>query len=127
MPAMKMSVASPTPLQTSTTATENSASDGSVSQPGPGCRRRARVWLMTPSNGSIRTLNVMPTPIVLTSTGKKMTRADIRGRRCGRQQHGDEQAEHDFEPEVTKPKMKVFMKPCKSTAPGRTGRSCPSR
>ena len=48
-----------------------SASDGSVSQPGPVMPMAARASLMGPPNGSISTLKRMPTPIVLTSTGKK--------------------------------------------------------
>ena len=32
----------------------------------------SEISLMGPSNGSMSTLNRMPTPIVLTSTGKKM-------------------------------------------------------
>ncbi|MDF2581283.1 MAG: hypothetical protein K0S49_2862 [Microbacterium sp.] len=62
----------PTPCQTSTSETEYSASEGSVSHAGPWMPIAASDLLMSPSNGSISTLNVMPTPIVDTSTGKKM-------------------------------------------------------
>lgn len=68
-----MSVASPTPFQTSTSATEKSAHCGSVSQPGPARPIVARPWLIRPSNGSSSTLKVMPMPIVDTSTGKNTT------------------------------------------------------
>ena len=40
MPAMKITVAMPTPFQTSTSATDSSAMLGSVSQPGRRGRRR---------------------------------------------------------------------------------------
>ena len=43
-----------------------------MSQPGPWMPIAASDSLMGPSNGSMSTLNRMPTPIVLTSTGKKM-------------------------------------------------------
>ena len=35
--------------------------------------KTARAWLMTPSNGSIKILKVMPMPMVDTSTGKNTT------------------------------------------------------
>ena len=62
----------PMPFQTSTIAIDMSAHAGSVSQPGPLIPTRRRVSLMSPSNGSISTLNVTPTPTVETRTGKKM-------------------------------------------------------
>ncbi len=48
MPAMKISVAMPTPFQTSTAATLQSASAGSVSQPGVGRPTAPSALLMIP-------------------------------------------------------------------------------
>jgi hypothetical protein len=73
IPAMKITVASPTPFQTSTSATDSRANLGSTSQAGPLMPMRARDLLMTPADGSMRTWKVRPTPMVLTRTGKKTT------------------------------------------------------
>ena len=74
-------MASPTPFQTSTSATDSKAKRGSVSQPGPLIPNNASVSLMTPVVGCIITVKVMPTPTVETSTGKKIDRAQIAARR----------------------------------------------
>ncbi len=68
-----MTVASPTPFQTSTSATESRAMDGSVSHPGPVRPKAPITSLMTPLVGFISAVKVMPTPTVLTSTGKNTT------------------------------------------------------
>ena len=71
MPAMKITIARPTPFQTSTRATDSTAICGSVSHFRPGDRpTRPIVEFMSPSVGCISSLNVMPTATVLTSTGK---------------------------------------------------------
>ena len=57
----------------STSATENSASFGLVSQPGPLMPTSPSALLIRPFSGFISTVKVSPTPIVLTSTGKKTT------------------------------------------------------
>ena len=69
---MKITVAMPTPFQTSTTATESSAMSGLLSHAGPSIPRIAKVRLIRPSDGCINTANVIPTATVLMSTGKKM-------------------------------------------------------
>ena len=73
IPAMKITVASPTPFQTSTRATDSRANLGSTSQAGPLMPIAARDLLMRPADGSMRTWKVRPTPMVLTRTGKKTT------------------------------------------------------
>ncbi len=73
MPAMKIRVASPTPFQTSTIATDSSAVFGSTSQAGPWMPMVARTWLTSPLVGFSSTWKVIPTPMVLTRTGKKLT------------------------------------------------------
>ena len=94
IPAMKMTVASPTPFHTSTSATESSAYLGSTSQAGPSIPTRARLSLITPRSGCIRTVKVSPTPIVLTSTGKKTTdRMNAAADDARREQHRELQPE----------------------------------
>ena len=73
MPAMKISVAMPTPFQMSTPATVSRARFGSVYQPGSGRSKKPRMAFTMPWNGSSSALKVRPTPIVETSTGKKIT------------------------------------------------------
>jgi hypothetical protein len=73
MPAMKITVARPTPFHTSTSATESNAKLGSTSQAGPSMPTRPSDRLMSPSKGCMRTVKVMPTPMVLTRTGNKAT------------------------------------------------------
>ena len=70
MPAMKITIASPTPFQTSTRATDSRAICGSVSHFGPVKPMTSIVRLIRPLVGCIITLNVMPTATKLTSTGK---------------------------------------------------------
>ena len=77
MPAMKMSVAMPTPFQMSTPATVSSAMLGSVYQPGSGRLKKPRTVFTMPWNGSSRALKVKPTPIVDTSTGEEDNGAEI--------------------------------------------------
>ena len=67
---MKMTVASPTPFQTSTRAMEKMARLGLVSQP---MSAPPSSWLISPRSGFIKTVKVSPMPTALTSTGKKMT------------------------------------------------------
>ena len=67
---MKITIASPTPFQTSTRATDSRAICGSVSHFGPVMPMTSMVVLIRPLVGCIITLNVMPTATVLTSTGK---------------------------------------------------------
>ena len=71
MPAMKITIASPTPFQTSTRATDSRAICGSVSHFGPVRPTSPIAALMRPFVGCIITLKVMPTATMLTSTGKK--------------------------------------------------------
>ena len=73
IPAMKITVARPTPFHTSTRATDSRANLGSTSQAGPSMPIKPSDSLMRPADGSMRTVKVRPTPMVLTSTGKKAT------------------------------------------------------
>src|ERR1051325_9523124 len=67
----------------STSATENSASLGLVSQPGPWIPTAPSASLIRPVSGFISTVNVSPTPIVETSTGKNTTeRSQPRATSC---------------------------------------------
>ena len=70
MPAMKITIASPTPFQTSTRATDSRAICGSVNHFGPVRPTSPIAALMSPFVGCIITLKVMPTATKLTSTGK---------------------------------------------------------
>jgi hypothetical protein len=77
-----MTVARPTPFQTSTTATEIRAVWASPSQSDEVMPNRLSTLLTSPVSGWSRTLNVIPTATVLTSTGKNTTeRRNPRDRR----------------------------------------------
>jgi hypothetical protein len=66
-----MTVATPTPFQTSTMMTEKSAMEGFPSQSGPVIPNSSRKLLKSPLVGCINELKVSPTAIVLTRVGKK--------------------------------------------------------
>src|SRR5919106_4772435 len=110
-----MTVASPTPFHTSTNATDSSAYEGSVSQPGPSIPNTASVSLITPPNGSISTWKVIPMPIVLTSTGKNTTeRRKPRAMICEVSSTPSSSPSTTLSPDVTTPKITVLTIPVTS-------------
>ena len=77
--------------------------DGSVSHPGPCSPITASAWLRSPSNGSISAFHVMPTPIELTSTGKKIAlRRNPRAMICEDRTAPSSNPRITFAPHVTK-------------------------